>query len=571
MSIKSTIRQGVTFIQIALGASLVACGGGSGTSAVVAPPVVSLDISGVAATGLAISGKTVEAKCAVGSGSATSSGTGAFTISIADGVLPCVLRVTAADGSVLHSLASGAGNSATANVSPVTNLIVANLAGADPVGFYAGFNSTSAATVTTAAIASANTAVVGTLKAGGIDLTSVGNLITAALVPATATTAGNAYDKALDALKTNLASSGTTLTGLTQTVATGSASQTSPSAATGSISLPASSLLLPSAKNCPAFRSGTYRVVVPQVEASTEDVSTRLLLDAVALTATEVGSSSPPGALTEVGPCRYTTPPGGSLIVSEAGVIVLQAKLNTTFGMGVAFPEQTFTVADLAGTWNGLGMSKASGSTYAVDSVTATFGTNGVSAAGAQYCGNIKTCVTSSNTLTATSNALGGFNLTNSDPTSPVERLFAYRSGGGDLMLVMANKEGGFKFWARQRTLTLPSVGVVTSNYNINESASLVSTGAATLSTNTITSLDTVANTFFRSNINSPNTFSQPEFLTLNSPRAGYSTRRAETVTNSIGGQTNVREFVAMGLRGMGVSAVAFPSDNSIVMSVVRP
>ena len=248
MSTKSVASLGLTLIQAALAASLVACGGGSGTTTP-ASAVVSLDITGVAATGLAISGKTVEAKCAVGSGSATSSGTGSYTISIVDGVLPCVLRVTAADGSVLHSLASGTGKTATANVSPVTNLIVANLAGADPVGFYTAFNATTAATVTPAAITSANSAVVSTLKAGGIDLSSVGDLITAALVPATGTTAGNAYDKALDALKTTLAASGTSLSSLTQTVATGSATQANVGAATSTVSLPASSLLLPSAKN----------------------------------------------------------------------------------------------------------------------------------------------------------------------------------------------------------------------------------------------------------------------------------------------------------------------------------
>lgn len=250
MRTKSAVRLGLIVIQAALGASLVGCGGGSGSATSASPPpVVSLDITGVAATGLAISGKTVEAKCAVGSGSATSSGNGNYTISIVDGVLPCVLRVTAADGSVLHSLATGTGKTATANVSPVTNLIVANLSGADPVAFYTGFNATTAATVTAAAISSANSAVVSTLKAGGIDLSSVGDLITAALVPATGTTAGNAYDKALDALKTTLAASGTSLSSLTQTVATGSATQANVSAATSTVSLPASSLLLPSAKN----------------------------------------------------------------------------------------------------------------------------------------------------------------------------------------------------------------------------------------------------------------------------------------------------------------------------------
>ncbi len=570
MNTKSVARLGLTLVQAAVVASLAACGGSDTAPIAAAPaPVVSLDITGVAATGLAISGKTVEAKCAVGTGSATSSGTGTYTISIVDGVLPCVLRVTAADGSVLHSFASGTGKTATANVSPVTNLIVANLAGADPVGFYTGFNSTTAATVTPAAITSANSAVISTLKAGGIDLSSVGDLITAVLVPATGTTAGNAYDKALDALKATLAASGTSLSSLTLSVATGSATQANVNAATATVSLPASSLLLPSAKNCPAFRSGMYRVVVPQVGTGTEDITTKLKIDAVALTATDVDGSV--NTFTEVGPCRYTTSAGGSFVVSEAGVLIFQAKFVTTFSMGVGFPDQTFSVADLAGTWNGLGMSRATtGTNFAVDSVTATFSATGVTS-GVQYCANVKTCVAGTNTITFTANAAGGFTGVNSDPTSPTERLFAYRSGGGEMMLVMASKEGSYKFWTRQRTNTLPTVGVVTANYSLTNSSSLISSGAPGLSTNTISSVDTVLNTFFRSQVNAPNAFSQPEFLTINSPRNGYTTRRGETVTNSIGGQTVVSEFVALGMRGMGITPVAFPSNNSLSISVVRP
>ena len=118
-------------------ALLAACGGGSSPDAVTPPPVVpaSLMLSGTAATGAALAMRPVEAKCASGTSAALATGPtgvdGKYSFAIAGGALPCVLRVTTADGSVLHSLATGTGASATAtaNITPASELVLAHLAG----------------------------------------------------------------------------------------------------------------------------------------------------------------------------------------------------------------------------------------------------------------------------------------------------------------------------------------------------------------------------------------------------------------------------------------------------------
>ena len=104
---------------------LSACGGGStGSSSAVT-------VSGVAATGAAIAGGTVNLKCAAGAVGAVTTGTdGSFLLDITSATLPCVGRVDYKDASgaaqKLHTFLSQAG---VGNITPLTELIVANLTG----------------------------------------------------------------------------------------------------------------------------------------------------------------------------------------------------------------------------------------------------------------------------------------------------------------------------------------------------------------------------------------------------------------------------------------------------------
>jgi len=156
---------------------------------------------------LAIAGATVTGKCKVGTGTATTLTNGTFTLTVTDGQLPCVLQVTnPADGTKLHTLVSGSGNTAVANITPLTEMTTARVLGSEPNVFFAAFDAAAATQkVTTANITAAQTAI-GLVFTGTIDTTGIGNFITTPLVVATqgSPTSGDAQDKLLDALKLKL-------------------------------------------------------------------------------------------------------------------------------------------------------------------------------------------------------------------------------------------------------------------------------------------------------------------------------------------------------------------------------
>ena len=208
-------------------AVLSACGGGGGgsASAPAAPSSNGVTITGTAATGLAIAGATITAKCQVGTGTATTLESGAFTLVVPDGQLPCVLQITnPADGIKLHSLAFGAGNTAVANITPFTEMTTARVLGSEPNVFFAAFDSTVVSQkVTTANLASAKSAI-DLVLSGIIDTTSIGDFISTPLVAARqgSTTGGDTQDKLLDVLKVKLTSAqvGTVTTALAGNQAT---------------------------------------------------------------------------------------------------------------------------------------------------------------------------------------------------------------------------------------------------------------------------------------------------------------------------------------------------------------
>ena len=102
-------------------AVLTACGGGGGSAT--SPGTPTITVTGTAATGLAIAGATVTGKCKVGTGTATTLANGSFTLTVTDGQLPCVLQITnPTDGTKLHTLVSGTGSTAVANITPLTEM-----------------------------------------------------------------------------------------------------------------------------------------------------------------------------------------------------------------------------------------------------------------------------------------------------------------------------------------------------------------------------------------------------------------------------------------------------------------
>ena len=194
-----------------LAAGLAACGGGGSDSATVAPTPTPLALSGTADKGAAIAGATVEVKCASGTTTAITESNGKFSLSLATGALPCALKVPTGDGSFLYSAIGGSGaGSFTVNVSPLTQLIVARAVGVSPDTLFNEF-ATRVASITSASLSDALTAVKTTLAAAGIDLANI-NPISDVL------TVGNAQDLKIDALVATLTDNGTSLAQLTDTV-----------------------------------------------------------------------------------------------------------------------------------------------------------------------------------------------------------------------------------------------------------------------------------------------------------------------------------------------------------------
>lgn len=518
-------------------------------------------MTGTAARGgAAIAARPIEAKCSTGSGSITSATDGKFRLDVTDGVLPCVLRATAADGTVLHSVATGTGDSAVANINPVTHLVVAALTGTDPAAFYGNFTSATAGAVSSGGVTAAVTAVAATLQPASINVAALGNVLTADF------TAGNAYGQALDALAAAQTSSGTTLAQLTQTVAnTTTVVASTPS---GTSSLPADLLLRPAASNCSALRSGRYRIVIPQT-APAGSFSTGYF-DLNAATLGYVADDGNTGSLVPAGTCQYTFDGGASqLVVSQAGVVVLRSQESGVMRIGIGFPEQTHTVAALEGTWNSLGM-EGNGTAYLAQAATVTFNSSGVSTT-ISYCADVKNCVpVTTTTLTRSVNSSGGFTNTYSDGNS-ADRTFVYRAGGGELMAVSIAGGGHFDLATRKRINDLPAVGTVASFWNFDVNNQLQVPSALTVGRNTITSVNAATGAFTRDNFNAADV-SRPESLMANTPRPGYTLRNAQTgVINSAGATVNVPEFIALPFRGMGLSAVSLTASGVYNLSVLQP
>ncbi len=544
-------------------ATLTACGGDPEVGTATPTPPGSLVLSGTAATGSVIAGSMVETKCAVGSGNATTGSDGNYTLTVASGALPCVLRVTAGSGTVWHSVAAGTGTSVTAHITPVTHLVIAYLAGSDPADYYSSFPS---ATASASEVSVAAASVVDALRSGGIDLSALGSVFSAPLLP------GNAYDQALEAFEATLVSSGVSFGQFGQWVAESGAASRNPIAAVGTVSLPAGMRLQPAASNCAALRSGTYRVITPDRSGQLASQTGLITIDANTLSVTYKDGDT--GTLVPNGECRYLNDGGAEdVVVSQAGVIAWRYAVDggATHGFAIAFPEQHHTVAELAGTWNQLGFERNdAGTAYSPNAATITFNASGVSSA-LSYCAAVKTCVeVTSSTITRVVNSSGGFTNTSSDGNDP-DWTFAYRAGGGELMLVSLAGNGSFSYATRQRTNVPATVGTVSDGWTISVNGQLQVPGAPGRSTNTILSSDSVTGAYTRQATATAVGATRIESLAVNNPRAGYTLRSAESVLNSAGAFETVSELVFLGMRGMGVTPVAFTTFPQFTISVARP
>jgi hypothetical protein len=589
------------FVLAALSAAaLTACGGGgdaapadNGTGGGVVTPTA-LTVSGVAARGAALAGATVQASCATGSGTATALADGSYSLAITGGVLPCVLKATSSDATTtFYSLAAGTGTTVTANITPLTELVIAQMTGQEPAAFYASASTDTTAlttAVTAQKIDAASTAVVATLQAAGVDTSSITSIVSGSLAAGT----GSGYDGVLDTLGTTLTSTGTTLGELVTTVATTSAATSSSGPATTTSGgesvavnlLPANLLLKPKAATCSALRSTDYRIIVVKASPSTGAQDPVVPVDsAVTVDATAAGGPTftygdgSHDVLAPVSgePCHFTTSDGtggtADVVVAPSGVIVARSSQtwnnatdtrDTTMRMVIALPKQTLSVAELAGSWNGLGWEAISGGAR-VDPAIAT-----VTAAGAisfkcadNNPATAETACTTDGPYTGlATNADGGFDLTVDDPAGTTkQRAFAYRAGNGNTVVVVLHADGTVHFLTPYRTLSVPTAGDTHKAWNVSLTSGWAASDALQYNGFEITAVDTAAGTFTRNVTTLATGVTHAQTMALNTARNGWVHRASGTSAGSDGSTVNVREMYSLKL-GIGISAYWLPASN---------
>jgi hypothetical protein len=226
---------------------LVACGGGGSATATLG----NFSITGTAATGAAISNGTVEARCKNGLGTATTNYDGTFTVDINNGSLPCILKaVDPVSNLQLHSVIED--GASKANISPLTELVSANLLGDSPSNAFANFTSDAQGKISSAGISNSVTKIQAATAAIGSDADMTGiDLMKGTFRAATELAAGDTTDKKIDALMATLAAADKKVSDLTKLLM---AATSTNEAASGLLSVVGNSV--DSLANCPNARSG---------------------------------------------------------------------------------------------------------------------------------------------------------------------------------------------------------------------------------------------------------------------------------------------------------------------------
>ena len=134
---------------------MTACGGGDGGT----PAPAASTLGGTAAVGAPIVGGAVSVSCASGSAMSTTTGnTGAWQVTTAGQTLPCAVQVSGGtvagspNSTAYHSIAINFG---TLNITPLTDLVIANLAGKSPSAWFTGLTGASLQSTQSAALSTA--------------------------------------------------------------------------------------------------------------------------------------------------------------------------------------------------------------------------------------------------------------------------------------------------------------------------------------------------------------------------------------------------------------------------------
>lgn len=572
-------------------------GGGGGETAGGGTATRALTLSGTAATGLALSGGAVVVKCSSGTGTATTGTDGTYSITITDGALPCMIEVTGTvDGTEvkLHSVteagtASGANVAAVANVTPLTELIVAKLAAAIPSDLFASFGS--GTQISSADLTAATTAVVSALKeATGIDLGTIDPFKTT-LVAATASApaSGNDYDKALDALKEKV--SVETLPQVVAQVATSTTTTTDSDATT--LKDVMSGVSSGALEGCPYALSGKYRTIdyfgrtrVAYLDFNkdnpgwfTPDKATRIF--PITKSSTEACRFTAAGLNTANEDVTY------DIVIGRSGVgaYTVRNATKSTATVGFIFPVQAHALSTVEGNWN-----FAQSGVMALDNTPGEFshfyGRLGLSASGSVAVCEYGADGSCTPDLEAPPSIVtrtdGGFNLTDGSFAAPI---YAYKAPNGSVALFGTTNPDGLTDASAERTvivasrvqtLSLPAVSTTESKYwdltqvrrqqtpgtppTINVTEPIGSDGT--------TVIETLSATSFKRKRTSDG---REDVITINSPVAGWRSRAPAT------GISGMNQLMVAGM-GLSVATNTQPTSPTngylghfYVVSVSRP
>ena len=147
------------------------------------PVTAGLALSGTVSRNAALSGATVNATCQTGSASALTQADGTYSLTVPEGVQPCILSATSATTGLSTYSASVSGNHA--NITTLTDLMVAGAIGKDPGTADALSQSATFAALTAGNLSAALQRTVSALQSLGISVPAGVDPITTPLVAGT--------------------------------------------------------------------------------------------------------------------------------------------------------------------------------------------------------------------------------------------------------------------------------------------------------------------------------------------------------------------------------------------------
>ncbi|HSW18842.1 MAG TPA: hypothetical protein VLJ86_16595 [Ramlibacter sp.] len=542
-----------SFAVCAVAALVAGClgGGDDAPAAGGTTPPVGLKLSGTAAVGAALASAPVDVKCAAGGGTATTNASGAYELTLQDATLPCIISVTGTVNSatvVLHSVApSGTGATAVANVTPLTEMIVAQLTGASPAEIFASFGAGTA--ISGQQLQTATATLLAALKtATGIDATAI-DPFTAALVPVSSANAtGNGYDQLLDSLGNKVTVE--SLPVVVAQIAAASSATTAgatPPTTLGDVMAGVDAGTMP---NCPSVISGKYRTLDYWGRTRIRQIDFKALKFTSPDNVIDFDIAIDPAK-----PCEFVA--SGPVTVDSvdeqhsvkivmgpegAGAYNYTATNDTATRVttGYVFPAQAHAYSSLVGDWTYVQSGYFpfdEGGGGEMENILGRLSLSGARVVTACEYDSLSnpTCQPDALPLGMTDRADGGFTLTQSG--SDVAQMYAFRAPNGTLTVFATTNPDGARGTDVEQThfvatraakLSLPAVNTVTPFWDAELRRSAPGVFATTLGdagSNTVTAVDAATSTVTRTRSSD----GRIDTVTYNSPIDGTRLRAAGT------------------------------------------